>query len=117
MESNVVQKMREALLAIKDVAERDMRHHVSMSESDSTSIRAWSNLFVSLSSKALSEPLRNCDVGTAEEQYLRMNKYCDKQNGREPCEKCQFLTRGLNCALAWAQMPYEEGDGDGRIES
>jgi hypothetical protein len=61
MESNV-KKVREALLAIKSVAEREMRHHVSMSESDNTSIRAWSNLFVSLASQALTAPPRNCDV-------------------------------------------------------
>lgn len=61
MESNQ-NKMRKTLLAIKKVAFRDMRHHVSMSESDQSSIRAWSNLFVSLVDSALAEPPRNCDL-------------------------------------------------------
>ena len=57
---------------------------------------------------ALAEPLRNCDVGTAEEQGARFRGFCDKHN----CERCpvggdEYLT---NCFSRWAQMPYEEGE-------
>ena len=48
---------------------------------------------------ALSNPLRNCDVGTAEEQAERLFF----QHGD--------TTLGAEVALAWAQMPYEEGGG------
>lgn len=61
----------------------------------------------------LSQPLRNCDVGTAEEQYQRWDKYCNS-SGTE-CDKC-----GLNCNVrfdltakcfaCWSQMPYEKGE-------
>ena len=60
---------------------------------------------------ALTEPPRNCDVGTAEEQTERFESFCDK-NGRidgvPRCEVCPLLN-ALDCSLVWAQMPYEEG--------
>ena len=51
---------------------------------------------------ALSAPPRNCDVGTAEEQYRRFLKFCHG----EICEKCP-VHDAINCKFAWAQMPYE----------
>ena len=57
---------------------------------------------------ALSKPPRNCDVGTAEEQAERKMEFCYKQGG---CSNCSFSKSATltQCALAWAQMPYEEG--------
>ena len=62
---------------------------------------------------ALAEPLRNCDVGTAEEQTRRMEaEYCHIQkscyespSGRE----CPLHKAEVDCRLIWAQMPYGEG--------
>lgn len=59
---------------------------------------------------ALAEPERNCDVGTAEEQAERFAEYCDS----EACKRnrCKSRAKALcieRCAIAWAQMPYEEG--------
>lgn len=60
-------------------------------------------------------PLRNCDVGTAEEQTRRMvAEYCAVQkscyespSGRE----CPLYEAGVDCRLRWAQMPYEAKEG------
>ena len=59
---------------------------------------------------ALSAPPRNCDVGTADEQAERFAEYCDS----EACKRnrCKSRAKALcieRCAIAWAQMPYEEG--------
>jgi hypothetical protein len=54
--------------------------------------------------QALAEPLRNCDVGTAEEQAERFEAYCDSHTN---CAYCPL--KGQQCVLAWAQMPYEKG--------
>ncbi len=59
---------------------------------------------------ALSEPPRQFDVGTAEEQEARMMRYCA---GRK-CERCQFfygVNEGVNCDFTWAQVPYEAEEG------
>lgn len=48
-------------------------------------------------------PLRNCDVGTAEEQRARYDKFCDIHDCRSDCP----LFEADSCELAWAQMPYE----------
>ena len=61
---------------------------------------------------ALSDNPRNCDVGTAEEQGERFEKFCDSnKHGGDvyACDNCKFLT-SEHCGLEWAQMPYEEGD-------
>ena len=58
---------------------------------------------------ALAEPIRNCDVGTAEEQYARVRAFCKRHKVGLRCVDCPV--NGVlpkNCALIWAQMPYEE---------
>ena len=59
---------------------------------------------------ALAEPIRNCDVGTAEEQYARVRAFCKRHKVGLRC--VDYPINGVlpkNCALIWAQMPYEEG--------
>ena len=59
---------------------------------------------------ALAEPVKNCEVGTVEQQGERFTEYCES----EACKRkwCKSRAKALcieRCALAWAQMPYEEG--------
>lgn len=61
---------------------------------------------------ALAEPVKNCDVGTAEEQAERFAEYCDS----EVCKRrrCKTQAKALcieRCALAWAQKPYVGKEG------
>ena len=56
---------------------------------------------------AISSQPRNCDVGTAEEQYKRFLKFCHGAN----CSKCP-VHDAINCKFAWAQMSYEEAKGE-----
>jgi hypothetical protein len=63
------------------------------------------------SKAALAEPLRNCDVGTAEEQYARFVDFCWRYHtvsigGNSSCNDCPIKGRKV-CQLAWAQEPYE----------
>jgi hypothetical protein len=60
---------------------------------------------------ALAEPLRNCDVGTAEEQYQRWDKYCNSFGTQ--CDKCDLncnvhFDLTAKCFAHWAQMPYKK---------
>ena len=58
---------------------------------------------------ALSDPPRNCDIGTADEQDERFDRWCDRKNIKD----CW----GIGCRkylIAWSQMPYKEG---GAIEN
>jgi hypothetical protein len=60
---------------------------------------------------ALRMPLRNCEVGTVEEQVKRYDKFCDIHDCRSDCP----LFKADSCELSWAQMPYAEdrkGEGD-----
>jgi len=61
---------------------------------------------------ALAEPVKNCEVGTAEEQGKRFTEFCYKNRNMERCcGDCPAFNRGgfAECELVWAQMPYEEG--------
>ena len=60
---------------------------------------------------ALAEPVKNCDVGTAEEQRVRFEAWCEKQPERycKACTECQTQRYAINCFCKWAQMPYKEG--------
>ena len=57
----------------------------------------------------IGRPLRNCDVGTAEEQSARFDAQCRKHMG---CLTCPFRAKdgGVHnlCEFAWSQMPYEK---------
>ena len=54
----------------------------------------------------LEKSLRNCDVGTAEEQLKMFNKFCFPIK----CKECQLYTDEdlHDCIFRWNQMPYEE---------
>lgn len=57
---------------------------------------------------ALAEPVRNYEVGTAEEQAERYMNFC---HNYPKCTGCPCVGRMQyhKCEFAWAQMPYEEG--------
>lgn len=71
------------------------------------------------SSIALEKPPRNCDVGTADEQYDRWKRFCQYRNAplsqNRSCTGCPVYEAMYNCKstceLIWAQMPYDGGNG------
>ena len=114
MESNVVQRQRDALeLCAKEMcryceAEGHLRR-LHPCGADCEKKR--------LANEALSIPLRNCDVGTADEQAQRYDKFCEGMD----CVKCPVhalwhhyfeicKNRKVSCGLIWAQMPYDADD-------
>ena len=53
----------------------------------------------------IGRPLRNCDVGTADEQLERHDKFC----ASSIAECGGVITNDcIRCFARWAQMPYEE---------
>ena len=62
---------------------------------------------------ALAAPVKNCDVGTADEQYGRWLTFCrsyDTDCSGCPCDECDGST--AHCFARWAQMPYEKGGAE-----
>lgn len=61
---------------------------------------------------ALERSLRNCDVGTVDEQLDRYGLFCQNKcpvcENRHSCHICGERYR-MKCMVAWAQMPYAEG--------
>ncbi len=127
MEGNQM-KMREALEAIwKEVYfyaieedKQDFAHlHEAMLE-DPPEYKDLRNSFFAIAhlvDAALALPLRQCDVGTAEEQFDGFAKHCIDKD----CDSCEHGIRGrslAHCALRWAQTPYaaelkKDGKGNG----
>lgn len=65
-------------------------------------------------SQALGAPLRNCDVGTAEEQSRRFHEFCVK-HAHDGCPKCpahQAVNKSTRCPIVWGQLHYEEGGAE-----
>lgn len=52
-----------------------------------------------LATEALTQPPRNCDVGTAEEQTKRHDAYC-----MSGVVLCTYACK--SCFAQWSQMPY-----------
>lgn len=67
---------------------------------------------VNICDSALAVPLRNCDVGSADEQTERHESFCDKQCMLS-CRECPFykpMITDIECFSQWAQSPYQEGE-------
>ena len=61
--------------------------------------------------ESLKKSLRNCDVGTAEEQSRRYEELCDSHTCGSRCSASGCPMYDYDCSpFAWGQMPYEEGD-------
>lgn len=67
---------------------------------------------------AIAEPIRNCDVGTPEEQSDRFADFCDSHSG---CSQCPVKSlwsfangHKPSCGVLWAQMPYTAQEGGAR---
>lgn len=57
-----------------------------------------------IAKEALTEPIRNCDVGTADEQMKRQHDtMC---NTTKACPDSDWSCK--KCFAEWAQMPYKE---------
>lgn len=71
------------------------------------------NSLIKLTTKAkaaLAEPVKNCEVGTASEQYKRWLAFCRRYDAT--CSGCSFdepLDSIAHCFAKWDQRPYEEG--------
>ena len=97
MEASNIKAMREALLKVKKLFDGRIMFQKAVREAHE------------VVNAALDEPPRNCDVGTPEEQVERFQWFCDTR----PCDGCTLknkVNETLDCAIHWAQMPYEEGD-------
>lgn len=55
---------------------------------------------------AYEKPLRNCDIGTAEQQKARFKKFCDSHSD---CNACPLADcdDDVGCAFAFMQRVYE----------
>ena len=64
---------------------------------------------------ALAEQVKNCDVGTAEEQVERWGTFCNRYD--DDCTGCPcdaaYTGTYTQCFSQWAQMPYKKGGNDG----
>ena len=90
--------------------------NTSMQEITADRINGWASRLAAACEQSVTDcnqlgnTPRNCDVGTAEEQEERYEKFCYAHRSREKgCGDCPLLDGGPCCELAWTQMPYEEG--------
>ena len=95
--------------AVRGIAQEML--NTSMQSITAERINGWATRLAEACDAALSTPLRNCDIGTVEEQAERFDEFCYNHRSREKgCGGCPILDCGVSCCeLAWAQMPYEEG--------
>lgn len=113
-------KLREALEEIVDMGtcyfpdftlpkdDNELQDAIIEKAPDYTSLRDDFIKAVIIARAALSTLPRNCDVGTAEEQSERFEKFCVGQDCGRTCPLSDDYY--YRCEFAWGQLPYEEGD-------
>ena len=122
METN--NKLREALVKTLDAIKSFSRTHNDDLPEDVCAILGRMAFEVN---EALSEPARQCDVGSAEEQYKRYSAFTSRWtpcsfNGHARCagdcpvnKKLERDGSGdLQCPFVWAQTPYAAEEGAGK---
>ena len=67
---------------------------------------------VAVMERALSAPARQCDVGTAEEQYRRWVHFCEQRLHR--CDNCPCNRPEGGCTFMFENMPYAAAEGAGK---
>lgn len=112
-------KMRKALKYLRD-ASREFHHLILNSKHneicDKYKYPAVAKISDAIANAGvvLSEPPRNCDIGTAEEQERRFRKYCDSNYNPNDvdaeCWRCPLFKHRSSCEFAWGQMSYEKGE-------
>ena len=111
MESSNLQELKDAAIELirftcnsceRRLCEEDAE------EEDGRSVPSPCSAIIRMRNALSANPLRQCDVGTAEEQVRRHCSMCVAitKNGTKGCDysKCNL------CFAKWAQMPYSEGD-------
>lgn len=121
MEANNMKAMREALTETQSVIEKcmdilnkipDKCGYGGLLDDVADELCSLREEYVKV---ALAAPLRNCDVGTTEEQEVRFKSFCeshwDLNKPDSECAGCPLDERvGIECEFAWMQMPYEKGE-------
>lgn len=104
MEANNNAALRDALEQVKNAHHTDDESEWFDIEADDGTGRP----LICVVENALESPPRQCDVGTADEQYKRHCAYC-KKNKDFAC--APVMCR--KCYADWSQTPYVEEDSDG----
>ena len=107
-------KLREAMVEILGYIESFHKYITPDKTKGLTTLFAVADTIRGKVRAALAAPPRNCDVGSVEEQTARFTKVCtanSKDGVRGLCSGTCPFSRDYQseCALVWAQMPYEEG--------
>ena len=105
---NKMMAMRVALRDVSRVAEEMSRGTMTGESVDMKTLDAWAMRLCEIISRDLAIPLRNCDVGTAEEQYQRWRHFCEQRLHR--CDNCP-CNRPEGCTFTFENMPYESKEG------
>lgn len=61
---------------------------------------------------ALDETVRNCDIGTASEQYARYCRDIEKYTGKSILDLEGHYELTAKYFAHWSQMPFEKGEND-----
>lgn len=129
---NKMMVMRRALRDVSRVAEEMTRGTITGESVDRETVDAWAMRLCEIVSRDLAIPLRQCDVGSPEEQVERFKEYCqsnmqyyrdmfgthDGAEGwdcREDCLIGKMIDKNDSlcdhCQLVWAHTPYEAQEG------
>ena len=113
MKNTRYETIADILAEMRDFANRQEKNNCyDLREMGTDSLRAYADR---IESEVKRKELRNCDVGTAEEQAERFYLFCKThQSGIQgmcsPLCQCKECSDMCHCLTKWSQMTYEEGE-------
>lgn len=110
MEASNLQELKDAAIELMKFTCNSCEQRFceeDVEEEDGQSVPSPCSAIIRMRNALSANPLRNCDVGTAEEQSRRYDEFCDIHDCRSDCP----FFKADSCELSWAQMPYEAEEG------
>lgn len=117
-------KLRESLIELRDMV-HDAFHGDGTVKGDVLNALRRANIALQSQVKSDSNiPVRNCDIGTPEEQAKRHEKWCNTAlrdahefyDNEKECLGCHSKSGDtrycFSCPFQWMKMPYEEDKDD-----
>lgn len=113
MEASNLQELKDAAIELMkftcNLCERRFCEDDAEGE-DGMSVPSPCSAIIGMRNALSANPIRNCDVGTAEEQAARFDAHCRNHMG---CISCPLREEDggvpKHCEFAWGADAYEEG--------
>ena len=118
MEASNLQELKDAAIELMKFTCNSCEQRFcedDIEEEDGQRVPSPCSAIIRMRNALSANPIRNCDIGSPDEQEKRFKEFCDAHwsinNVDSECAGCPLTIDGAECEFTWAQMPYKSQNG------